>query len=98
MFILENKLDFFENGDYKLIANIIDKKIGILKNVEGFNKQYLRLYDAIDEMQVLLEDKQIEKFDEILKLFYSLEEYYLALAYSLGVKYSNDLKNIWHNK
>lgn len=37
---------------------------------------------------------QKEKFNEIISLFYNTEEYYFALAYSLGVKYAKDLKKI----
>ena len=48
----------------------------------------------IDEMDVLLNDKQKQKFHEIMQLFYETEEYYFALSYSLGVKYGNDLKNL----
>ena len=34
------------------------------------------------------------KFNEIIKLIYETEEYYFALAYSLGVKYGNEIKNL----
>ena len=86
------KLDFFENGDYKLITNLIDEKMEELKKYEEFNKKYKKLYDKIDEIEILFDDKQKTKFNEIMELFYETEEYFFALAYSLGVKYGNDLK------
>lgn len=91
---MENKIDFFENGDYKFITNLIDKKMYILKKCENFNKQYMRLYDVMEEFGENLEDRQKEQFNEIVRLFYNTEEYYLALAYSLGIKYGNDLKKL----
>lgn len=91
---MENKIDFFEDGNYKFITNLINEKMDILKKYEDFNKKYTKLYDLMDELEVILDDKQKEKFNELVQLFYSTEEYYLALAYSLGVKYGNDLKNL----
>lgn len=91
---MEEKIDFFENGDFKFVTNLINEKIGKLKKYEDFNEKYKKLYDTIDELDILLNDKQKQKFNEIMQLFYSTEEYYFALAYSLGVKYGNDLKNL----
>lgn len=91
---MESKIDFFENGDYKFIINLIDEKISILKRYNEFNKQYLRLFDAMEELDIVLSDVQRKKFNEIVELFYRIEEYYLALAYSLGIKYARDLERI----
>ena len=88
---MENEIDFFENGDYKLVTNLINGKIEKLKKYKDFNEQYTKIYDVIDELEVLLDDTQKEKFHEIMQLFYNTEEYYFALAYSLGVKYGKDL-------
>lgn len=91
---MNDKIDFFENEDYKFITNLIDKKMHILKKCESFNKQYVRLYDIMEEFGQDLEDEQKEKFNEIVSSFYNIEEYYFAFSYSLGVKYGNDLKNL----
>ena len=84
---MDDKMDFFENGDYRLITNLINDRMEKLKKYKGFNEKYAKLYDMIDEMDVLLNDEQKQKFNET-------EEYYFALSYSLGVKYGNDLKNL----
>ena len=91
---MNDKMDFFENGDYRLITNLINDKMEKLKKYKGFNEKYTKLYDMIDEIDVLLNDEQKQKFHEIMQLFYEKEEYYFALSYSLGVKYGNDLKNL----
>lgn len=88
------KIDFFENGDYKFITNLINEKMDILKKCEGFNKQYIKLYDLMEQFEDRLEDTQKEKFNEIISLFYNTEEYYFAFAYSLGVKYARDLEKM----
>lgn len=91
---MNNKVDFFENGDYKFVTNLINDKIEKLKKYNDFNEQYTKLYDTIDELEVLLDDTQKEKFNEIMQLVYNTEEYYFALAYSLGVKYGKDLEKL----
>lgn len=91
---MDMKIDFFENGDYKFITNLINEKMDILKKCEGFNKQYIKLYDLMEQFEDRLEDTQKEKFNEIISLFYNTEEYYFAFAYSLGVKYARDLEKM----
>lgn len=91
---MDNKIEFFENGDYKFITNLISERMDKLRECEEFDKKYQKLYDLMDDIELLFDDKQKEKFNEIVKLFYETEEYYFALAYSLGVKYGKDLKNL----
>ena len=91
---LIQKIEFFENGDYKFITNLINERMDKLKECKDFNKKYEKLYDLIDEIELLFDDKQKSKFNEVIQLFYEVEEYYFALAYSLGLKYGNDLKNL----
>ena len=91
---MEKKIEFFENGDYKFVTNLINERMEKLKECEDFNNKYQKLYDLMDDIELLFDDKQKEKFNEIVKLFYETEEYYFALAYSLGIRYGNDLKNL----
>ena len=91
---MENKIDFFESGDYKFVTNLINEKIDKLKICDEFNKKYIKLYDLMDETQILFDENQKKKFNEIVQLSYEIEEYYLALAYSLGVKYGKDLEKM----
>ena len=91
---MNKNIEFLENEDYKLVMSSIEQKIGTLKKNRNFNEQYIRFFDVMDEMELLLNNKQKEKFNEIINLFYSLEEYYVAFLYSLGVKYGEDLSKI----
>ena len=49
---MDDKMDFFENGDYRLITNLINDRMEKLKKYKGFNEKYAKLYDMIDEMDV----------------------------------------------
>ena len=91
---MENEIEFFENGDYKFVTNLINERMEKLKECEDFNNKYQKLYDLMDDIELLFDDKQKEKFNEIVKLFYETEEYYFAFSYSLGIKYGEDLKKI----
>ena len=72
--------------DYKIISEMIEKKISILRQNKDFNEKYLRLTDTIDELEEILDKKQKEKLNELIKLFYETEEYYFAFSYILGTK------------
>lgn len=86
--------EIFQGENYKKINELIDKNIPILRQNQNFNKKYLRLTQAIDEIETMLNDGQKAKLNEIITLFYETEEYYFALAYSLGVKYAKSLNEL----
>lgn len=82
----------FENREY--IAELVQEKIAELKNNKDFEEKYEELSKKIDELENELNNEDKEKFLDIIKLTFSVEEYYFTLAYSLGVKYGEDLKKI----
>ena len=87
-------MEIFNNSDYKFISDFVESKIHILKENDNFKKDYLRLTDSIEELEASLSQEQKNKFDEIIQLFYTTEEFYFAFSYSLGLKYGTDLKNL----
>lgn len=87
-------MDIFNNENYKVISNLVEQKISVLKENKDFNKKYKRLTDLMEEFEKTLSIEQKEQFNEIVQLFYKTEEYYFVLSYSLGVKYGEDLKKI----
>lgn len=91
---MKEKIDFFENGDYKFVTNIVNEKLPILRGSKKFEEKYLKLYDIMEQLEDTFNENQKEMFNELIKLFYETEEYYCALAYSLGIKYGNDLNKI----
>lgn len=87
-------MEIFNNDNYKFISNFVEEKMPILKGNANFKKDYLRLTDAMEELEQTLNQEQKDQFNEIVELFYKTEEYYFAFSYSLGVKYGEDLKKI----
>lgn len=91
---MKEKEEIFCDDNYKFISKVVEEKLPILKKNKKFSEKYLRLTDAIEDLEKDLSKNQKEQFDEIIKLFYETEEYYFALSYSLGVKYGEDLNKI----
>ena len=87
-------MEIFNYDNYKFISDYVEQKLPILKENQNFKAEYLRLTDAMEELEQTLSKHQKEQFDEIVQLFYKTEEYYFAFSYSLGVKYGEDLKRI----
>lgn len=87
-------MQIFENKNYKLISNLVEEEMPILRQNKEFNQKYVKLMNEIDELSSILPKEQEEKLNEIIKLFYETEEYYFALSYSLGVKYGENLEKI----
>ena len=87
-------MEIFNNDDYKFISNFVEQKMPILKENQNFKKDYLRLTDAMEELEHTLSEQQKKQFDEIIQLFYKTEEYYFAFSYTLGVKYGEKLKKL----
>ena len=86
--------EIFQGDNFKKISELVDKNIGVLRQNQTFNQKYLRLTQAIEEVEQTLNAEQKQKLNEIITLFYATEEYYFALAYSLGVKYGQELEKL----
>lgn len=91
---MDNKINFLENGDYKFVMNLFNEKMPILKSCKAFNEQYTKFFDIMECIEETLSEEQRQKFNEFVTLIYSIEEYYFAFIYSLGVKYGQDLDKI----
>lgn len=88
------EIEIFDIENYKFISDLLEEKLAILRKNEDFNQKYKKLIDLIEELDKSLEKDEKEKFDKIIQLFYQTEEYYFILAYSLGVKYGDELNKI----
>ena len=87
-------MELFSIENKEFINNLIEKKLPILRQDTNFNEKYIRLNDAMEELEETLSDNQKDLFNEIVQLFYQTEEYYFILSYSLGVKYGSDLEKL----
>ena len=44
-------MEIFNNDNYKFISNYVEQKLPILKENQNFKKEYLRLTDAMEELE-----------------------------------------------
>lgn len=59
-------MEIFKNEDYKFMSKLVEKRLPILRKNEDFNKKYIRLSDAMEELEKTLSEKQKEQFNEIV--------------------------------
>jgi hypothetical protein len=88
-------MDIFNNGDYKFISNLVEKNLPMLRQIDDFNEQYVKLFDLMDEFTKNLSKEQKDLFDDIIKLFYCKEEYYFALSYMYGHQFNDNLQQLF---
>lgn len=87
-------MDIFKNDDYLYISNFIEDKLPELRKIDKYNKVYLENSTLIEELDALLQGKEKQKLNEIIKTNYELENYYFAYAFLLGAKYSKKIENL----
>ena len=87
-------MDIFKNDDYLYISNFVEDKLPELRKMDKYNKVYLENSTLIEELDSLLQEKEKQKLNEIIKTNYELENYYFAYAFLLGAKYSKKIENL----
>lgn len=87
-------MDIFDEDTVESISNIVESKMNLLKGIKEFDDKEKKLAMYIEELDNELPESLKEKFDEVMRIIYRLEEYYFTLAYSLGTKYGNSLNKI----
>ena len=87
-------MDVFQNDDYLYISNFIEDKLPELREIDKYNKIYLENSSLIEELDSLLQEEERQKFNDIIKTNYELENYYFAYAFLLGAKYSKKIENL----
>ena len=86
--------ELFDREMVEGISNLVEEKMKLLKEIEDFREKDKMLTICLEEMDSLLSKELKEKFDNVMKLTYQVEEYYFTLAYLLGSKYREKLKGI----
>ena len=84
----------FDKEMVENISNFVEEKMKILKDVKDFKEKDKMLSIAMEELDSILPEEQQEKFDEVMRLNYQVEEYYFTLAYLLGMKYGEKISKI----
>lgn len=84
----------FDKEMVENISNLVEEKMRILKDVRDFKEKDRMLSMAMEELEKMLPEEQQDKFDEVIRLNYQVEEYYFTLAYFLGMKYGEKISKI----
>lgn len=91
---LKEELKIFNSENLTFINDMIEHRIPILKQCGDFKIKYERQFEMIDNLEKECTETQKEMLSEIIQLFYETERYYFFLAYSLGVKYGEELQEL----
>ena len=83
-----------ECGKGIFVCCICGVEVNTFAKREDFREKDKMLTICLEEMDSLLSKELKEKFDNVMKLTYQVEEYYFTLAYLLGSKYREKLKGI----
>ena len=91
---MSSKGELFDTDTIAYVNQLIESKANLLINEKDFQDKDKMLSLSIEDFENELSKEQKDKFDEIIKLMYQVEEYYIALAYSLGAKYGTNLEKM----
>ncbi len=78
----------------KHISNFVEEEMDALKSVEDFKLKEKKLSILTEEIENALPEELKEKFDDMTRLTYQVEEYYFSLAYLLGIRDGKKLDKI----
>ncbi len=76
----------FNEETVEKISNLVEEKMPMLRDVKDFQEKDKMLAICTEELEKLLSGELREKFDNVMRLTYQVEEYYFTLAYILGSK------------
>ena len=86
--------ELFDQDSISSINDFVENKSNLLNEIKDFKEKDKTLSLYMDELEKQLDKESKDKFDQIIKLMYQVEEYYIALAYSLGTKYGENIENL----
>ena len=91
---MSSKGELFDTDTITYVAQLVESKADILRNEKDFMEKDKILALSIEDFEKELTKEQKDRFDKVIKLMYQVEEYYIALAYSLGTKYGENLEKM----
>ena len=95
MYLFMNKLEnLFDKETVKNISQIVEDKMCVLNNVEDFQEKDKNLCMDIEAFEKLLSEESKERFDNIMKLSYQIQDYYFTLAYFLGRQHGEQITKL----
>ena len=91
---MNDKSELFDNDLISKINDFVENKSNLLNEIEDFKEKDKLLYLNMEEFIKTISNEDKNKFDQIIKLMYQIEEYYIALSYILGSKYGENIEKV----
>ena len=91
---MNDLINLFDKETVENISNMIESKMFILNNVKDFHKKDQLFAVAIEKLENTLSDELSNQLDDIMRLNYQIESYYLTLAYFLGIQHGKLSTNL----
>lgn len=91
---MNNFEELFNRDVVESISNLVESKMKLLKQVKYFKEKDEKLSTIMEEFDRELPEELKNKFDDIIRLTYLIEEYYFTLAFLLGSKYGRETERL----
>lgn len=91
---MENLENVFDKDTVENISNLVETKIDMLKSIPDFKEKDSLFSTIMEELDENLPDDLKDKFDEMVRLNYQIEDYYFTLAFLLGSKYGDFVQKL----
>ena len=91
---MDNFEELFDVDMVESISNLVEDKMKILNQVKDFQEKDKKLSTTMEELDNELPEELKDKFDDVMRLTYQVEEYYFTLAYLLGTKHGGQINKL----
>lgn len=91
---MDNFGELFDIDMVESISNLVEDKMKILNQVKDFQEKDKKLSTTMEELDNELPEELKDKFDDVMRLTYQVEEYYFTLAYLLGTKHGGQINKL----
>ena len=91
---MQDLTKIFDQETVQNISNLIETKMDKLNNVPEFHDKDQLFAMKLDELENSLSGDLQEKLNDLMRLNYQLEDYYLTLSYFIGYKHHIDSENL----
>ncbi|MCI9063542.1 MAG: hypothetical protein HFJ17_02935 [Clostridia bacterium] len=88
---MSSEKELFDEETISYVSQLVESKSNLLNDIKDFRDKDKMLSICMEDLEGNLSSENKKKFDEVIKLMYQVEEYYITLAYSLGTKYGKNL-------
>ena len=86
--------NLFDKDTIENISNLVESKMPLLNKISTFKEKDKALADCIESFENSLSEHSKNTLDDIMRLYYQVDSYYLTLAYFIGLQHGKQGKEI----